>query len=661
MTDIVSVLRGFLSVPGLLVLFNRKPAPLPQLKEGEHYVLNRSQIKEFLMASKGNVALVCRGFLIILTNVMYSDFEKAVQETCALTGDRLPELLECYVKIRVKKVVPERKFALAECTHLHMLCEGKIKKEELANAVSFFERRIGGVKITVARATVDRYKVARRVSIEWHNGSFSVHLVDERKQLAEALGERCITSLEVEDERGEVARIVNRVLHEGGRAIIVDRDAIIEVTSGQMGFEPVVKVFPIPQLPSEEELLRCSRYYTIFIPRLVLISPKRIMAFIDWYRYGVKRELVTQLAVVVARYSFRMLVHRLSLPRSVTRYLPRFPPPEIDLSLLSTSGFIAAAHAFSIHFNESMRRIEDLERKRRKPVKPKQLDPLDAFLEAFFERTPRRKIENVVKPWLEVFEKVKGLAPQATLYIICYGKGGKRLPSIPALKVDKDGTISPIANRYVPVSGIVLRGGDFERLYVDANVRRLFEYQIAPREKKLSMIIEDIEDARRRVREELNVDPFSSSLEDFRNSLSRLEPRDNILLIAFKHLNSFKLRIDDGFKLRIDDETRLSNALTLITGLIKTGNAEDARRVLSSTDLLDYLRMAVKYEMKKRGYSIRKGVMFLGTPVTVKARVYEVVRGLKGRLLAMVEEFGEAARELSISSTLERVEALLRF
>jgi len=60
---------------------------------------------------------------------------------------------------------------------------------------------------------------------------------------------------------------------------------------------------------------------------------------------------------------------------------------------------------------------------------------------------------------------------------------------------------------------------------------------------------------------------------------------------------------------------------------------------------------------------MRKGVMFLGDPEDVRLKILEVIKGIKGRILALYEsmELTEHVDKVPIMAEMERVSALLSF
>jgi hypothetical protein len=72
---------------------------------------------------------------------------------------------------------------------------------------------------------------------------------------------------------------------------------------------------------------------------------------------------------------------------------------------------------FSKFILDVYEKVKNLSSKPRDPS-----NELEEFFEKYYVNTPLRKLENVIKPWLEVFNIVKDLSKDSTLYIVTYGK-----------------------------------------------------------------------------------------------------------------------------------------------------------------------------------------------------------------------------------------------
>jgi hypothetical protein len=138
--------------------------------------------------------------------------------------------------------------------------------------------------------------------------------------------------------------------------------------------------------------------------------------------------------------------------------------------------------------------------------------------------------------------------------------------------------------------------------------------------------------------------------------LDKYYDHDNIVMLTYKYLTEHKFK-------NIIGEDKSRKVKDLLIGLSKTGNIDD---IMKNSEIFDVIRIIVKYEMKKRGYSLKKGVMFLGSPDEVKRKILEVVKGLRERVLALYEELSEdvkleVLKEVKVFSDLERVKAVLEF
>jgi hypothetical protein len=104
-----------------------------------------------------------------------------------------------------------------------------------------------------------------------------------------------------------------------------------------------------------------------------------------------------------------------------------------------------------------------------------------------------------------------------------------------------------------------------------------------------------------------------------------------------------------------------SEVLLKLAGLIKTGRPEDFTKERLA-DILKYARIAVKYEIKRHGYSSKTGVIFAGSPEEIVRKVLEVIRRMPERLAKLVidiETIEREAKEIYVPIRVSsRIEAL---
>ncbi len=625
-------------------------------QQGEVIELSLKHVRSVMMASKGNIAVATPRHLFILVDLPYQPYQQLLD---VVSSKYDVALRDARIVVEVVKSVPERKFTLAR-TRVFELVYGYTRSYTDFVVEKEGERvEVEGAELVISEGVERRWQEHGKITIRWNASKRqfeAVHEVEERIQLGKEKKQTVLWRV-VDPSKPlgsflarnqELLKVRPSSVYSD---IVVFTDRLVVVAKARKD-GITVKTCDI-ELPSEEELLQCSRFYTIVLPRYVIYEDTpvgmRRLAFLDIYYKG--RKFPTVLSWVPENMLFRCLRMRYSISSYARRVLPRGVPR-----------FFVSIRFFDLESAEKLRewtrmlREEILPKVRSLHSEPKKLEPLEAFLEVFYVNTPKRKVENVVKPWLELFEKVKDLAPKATLYITFYGQKiyRRRLPNYVGFKIEKDGTISLMNSRYVPVSGITMKGGEFERLYREAYVKKLFEYQVAPTSEKLEILWQDIEELRGML-EEHGVEPATAYYEEVREKLRELAKDyegDNIVLLFFKHHGKLEI-----YKPKNVD---IENAEKLLVGLVKSGRKEELQKLVEF-NVLRVLRTVVKYEMKKRGYSIRKGVMFLGDPATVRRRILEVVRGIRGRLLALMEEFGEVEVEVPVAESLARVEALLKF
>jgi len=512
---------------------------------------------------------------------------------------------------------------------------------------------VEGVLLRLAEAEVWRYQLHGDVEVVVEGGRVEVRDLRERVEVG-AEREQVVT-WQVLDPTTRLGAFLSAPLgpKEEKALCVVAPTAIVEAAARDGRLR--VRVTKLGRrLPTEEELLECSRFYTIFVPRAILETwgrgGRRALYYIDLYRRGRRVELTIPCLpgrwCVGRDYLFRIARSRLSLSTYAKRLLPSFPWRKVD-PLLSLASLARVAEEWASDvLDKALPAVRQLPRS-----EPRRLDPLEELLDTYYLSTPKRKLQNVVEPWLRVFDAVKGLAPRASLYIVFRGK--RYPPRLPGIRVDADGSVHPLFLPPLRTSAIVLKGGEFERAYVSAYVARLLEYQLAPVQWKLRMLYRDALEARAEL--ERRGFPPSSSFGEYLRALKALAlsaPGDNVLLLFLAKAEGMK-------RLSMESQVGVDDAAKLVAGFVKTGTEADAAR-LAEYGVLKLLRIAVKHEMKRRCYSPKLGVVFSGTPRQARLRILEALRGLRGRLLALAEVPEEVLEErVPLAASLARVEALL--
>jgi hypothetical protein len=274
-------------------------------------------------------------------------------------------------------------------------------------------------------------------------------------------------------------------------------------------------------------------------------------------------------------------------------------------------------------------------------IKAKDLSPYERFVEMFFVRTPERKLEHV-KNFIKAADIVKKLVPDSdvTLYVTFVLSKKARI-------AQKEKSYSGF--RYKPGEGLqVLQSapptkvtaiaikGDFEKDYIKfSGLGKLMEYQFGPTEKKLEILKKDIEELREMVKAKagkdlLEMHPEKEIIPIFGEIIASTDKTSNIAVLILKQ-TSRKVKVP-------------SEVLLKLAGLIKTGRPEDFTKERLA-DILRYARIAVKYEIKRRGYSSKTGVIFAGSPEEIVRKVLEVVKGMPERLAKLMTDIETVERE----------------
>jgi len=274
-------------------------------------------------------------------------------------------------------------------------------------------------------------------------------------------------------------------------------------------------------------------------------------------------------------------------------------------------------------------------------IKVKDLSPYERFVEMFFVRTPERKLEHV-KNFIKAADMVKKLVPDSdvTLYVTFVLSKKARIAqkekSYSGFRY-KLGESLQVLQSAPPtkVTAIAIKG-DFEKDYIKfSGLGKLMEYQFGPTEKKLEILKKDIEELRETVKAKagkdlLEMHPEKEIIPIFGEIIASTDKTSNIAVLILKQ-TSRKVKVP-------------SEVLLKLAGLIKTGRPEDFTKERLA-DILRYARIAVKYEIKRRGYSSKTGVIFAGSPEEIVRKVLEVVKGMPERLAKLMTDIETVERE----------------
>ena len=167
------------------------------------------------------------------------------------------------------------------------------------------------------------------------------------------------------------------------------------------------------------------------------------------------------------------------------------------------------------------------------------------------------------------------------------------------------------------------------------------------------MLKEDVEALRKEIEEKLgNVAELHPERDIMKYLFGRAEnyEGDNLVLILYKARNL--------------ERAPENVTLLKLAGLIKSGKDYDYT-LEKLKDVLEALRIAVKYEIKRRGYSTKLGVVFSGTAQNIAKAVLETVQKIqesRARALLveiLTEDAEEVAKEIEPEVS-GRIKALMR-
>ena len=648
-----------------------------ELSKGR-YVLKT--VIDALMASKGDTILVIPKWFIILVNIPWQKFSDAFRALDA----RAQKVVEVNFVVDILKVNEERHYALARLVEGTVVAEfnrSEVVEEVIEEGREAEARVIEGVEFRISRIARHKYQIHGIATLKFFSdGSWRIYEeVRGRAKLSVGIDEGVEWRI-VGD--GRLSNILSRYLEKArslsrkfyGKATVFTEDGIAHVDVSSDGVEARVSNIG---LPPTDALLRCSRFYTVIVPRLFMESftgeygvrkdvyaefevyhggKKRLLVFNSeppdtiWFRVLRRRSISSYLKKVLPRgyESARDIIKEVSVPEwAFFYYIVRDPSEEKVTKVLR-------------RFNEFIQHIDARIQNIR--AKPRNKNGVEGFFEAIYARIPRRKL-RIVKEWLELYEKVKDLAPKTTLYVVFYGqRARRRLPNFAGFRIDVDEGISVLSRRAVPISGIAFRGGAFESAYRDVmNLDNLIFYQLARREEKLAILRDWVEEVRGRLVSS-GVAPATATFKEVAKKIAEVaeseDLTDNGILLVFRFLRSMRERASQ------DVLSKVEGLAKYLVGLVKSGRYPDDYVKFAERGYLEPMRWVIKWAIKSRGYSIRKGVLILGDPIEVRRKVREVIQRMRGRLLALAEslDLEVVSREAweSVETSRRRLEALLK-
>ena len=386
----------------------------------------------------------------------------------------------------------------------------------------------------------------------------------------------------------------------------------------------------------ERVLLDLSKYYVVAYPLLTCQLDKIYFHVIRVYYDG--------RAFVVSMNSFD---DEVPPPLDFRISLRRFALTRHYKSLLPYGGYFSFPQKFVEFAKEAYGKVKELEGR----IKAKEISSFERFLEIFYIRTPKRKFK-AVEPHFKLYERLlETLRDKPTLYVSFPNKYGLNGANYACIRVDGDRfTVMGIAQ--VPITAITIKG-KFEEAYKIAHgLKKLLSYQFAPKEKKIQMVKEDVEALRKEIEEK------------FGKPVTELHPEHDIMKWLFDRAENYE---GDNLVLLLYKARRLERAPSNVTllklaGLIKSGKDYDYT-IERLSDVLESLRIAVKYEIKSKDYSTRLGVIFSGTAYEIARKIVETVNRVKeSRMKALLAEIltEGAGDEDKVEVSVGRLQALMR-
>jgi len=358
----------------------------------------------------------------------------------------------------------------------------------------------------------------------------------------------------------------------------------------------------------ENILLDLSKYYVIAYPFLTCRFNNTYYHIIHVYYNGKKMEIPLNSFddEVPPPLNFRITLRRFALTR---HYKSKLPYGDYFADPKKFVEFARKAYLKLRGITVIDEPIFDVFREKPPEIRVKDVTSFERFLEIFYIRTPKRKFD-AVEPHFDLYEKLrKMLKDEPVLYISFPNKYGSMGANYACIRVEGDRfTVLGIAQ--VPVTAITIKGKFEEAYKIVHGLKKLLSYQFAPKERKIQMLKEDIEELRKEIEEK------------FGKPVSELHPEHDIMKYLFERAEGYE---GENLALILYKAKSLDNApknvtLLKIAGLIKSGKDYDYT-IDRLNDVLESLRIAVKYEIKSRGYSPRLGVVFSGTAYNIAKAV----------------------------------------
>ncbi len=517
------------------------------------------------------------------------------------------------------KEVPERHFSLIKVTKVEKIYE-RIREEVEHKDPEEYE--FHGIRIKTGSTTVT--KIREEVKEVWtpETREFREEEVEEKSRHSYT-DKR--TTYEIVKENG-VTNLIRKSEHFWIRDPL--NGFSLRNYYNSVTFEKLEGI-------DEQTLLDLSKYYVIAYPFLTCKLNDTYYHAVHIYYNGRKLEVpFTNFDdELPPTLHFRITLRRFAITRHYKSLLP------YGNHFYNLEDFLEFA-------KEAHEKVKELEGR----IKVKEISPFERFLEIFYIRTPKRKFK-AVEPHFKLYEKLlETLKDKPTLYISFPNKYGLRGANYACIRVNGDEfTVMGIAQ--VPATAITIRGKFEEAYKIVHSLKKLLSYQFAPKEKKIQMIKEDIEALRREIEERLN------------KPVTELHPEYDIMKYLFSRAENYE---GDNLVLLLYKARRLEKAPSNVTllklaGLIKSGKGYDYT-VERLKDVLEALRIAVKYEIKKKGYSTKLGVVFTGTAYEIAKKVVETVNRVnESRLKALLAEIlTDYEKSSDVTVSLGRLEALMK-
>lgn len=606
--------------------------------------LSRNGVREVIMASKGATILVLPGKWVILQNMPFHQLASLINSLNAT------HITHWTWNFEETKHNAERKYSLAKLKSLIITASFRRLARTIHPKDETSTLHMEGVTFKTATATAKHFVVSGTINATIKPGAPPE--IDEKTETCEQTYEKPIihTTYHISDEQSELARLIRSVENEKiHRFHYMNGGTIIDVEKMPSGVETRIARLPFP---SPEDLAKCSRFYTIAIPELEIrdknLKPLyRYTVYINGRRHAIlTTRPLKSLFLRITRRKDPRLKKRLPHGASANQPAPLF------LTVTDT-----LKEAFT-KFTETIRTISQaidrlpphLANPPHPPTAPDNPDDPTTLLRELYIKTPKRKI-HLIHEWINLFNMVKDLAPASTLYVVFYGRGW-RTPNFPAFAFSKDGKITVLPFRTIPSSGITFKGGEFEQEYRRMHgIDRLLRFQMAPRRRKAELLLEDALALRDHVKPETPLNDAIGTL----HARARENPYTTNIIEAFYAFTLTTTPPNEKLSLAIRKTTNI------LAGIVKTGRLIDILN--QEEDFWTALRTAIKYTIKKRGYSPRKGVIITGNPEEVKRKTYEVINHIHGRLLALLttptKTPTETPTETPTTMTLNRITALL--